>query len=168
MATIFSALTGATVTLHADEAAAVRHCARFLQDEMGPSHRVGADNWEEMLSILNAQRRLRDDESLEVAVASHAHPGAEGPAHPDDWAPTPFQIEALLAYGGRGEFAHIAEPMSKTAFDEELAGCGDTLLRAIVAEMDDDCESRAEAVNRLSAMIEDITLVRDDLFKKEA
>lgn len=168
MATIFSALTGATVTLHAERENAARACARFLQEELGPSHRVGADNWEEMLSALNAQRVLRDDAPLTVAVAEHQAPAPRPPARPDGWKPTDLQIEAILAYGGQGEFAHLAEPMSKEAFEQELADCGDTLLRAIVLELGDDCDDREEAVNRLTVMMEDVDDVRDALFKKEA
>ncbi len=73
------------------------------------------------------------------------------------------QIICATTYGD-GDFAHVVELAQTSArqFEKELAGCGDSLFRFLMRELDprEDCSNSEEAVSRLDRAIMDIMKVK--------
>src|SRR4051794_26840424 len=81
-----------------------------------------------------------------------------------------FQKSVLKTYAG-GDFAHYIEIDEQGKFRDdhefrdELAVCGDTLLRFLMVELSEEegCDSIDEACNRTRSAIEDLTGALDSL-----
>ena len=77
---------------------------------------------------------------------------------------TPWQRRALQAYD-LGEFRYLAEAKSAKSLHDGLRGCGDSLLRFIVAELShrEDCTSFQEAVRRMTTARNQLNELIEDL-----
>ncbi|AOG03372.1 hypothetical protein [Bosea sp. RAC05] len=73
------------------------------------------------------------------------------------------QITCAITYA-EGDFAHLVElaQTSGRLYEKELAGCGDSLFRFLMRELDprEDCSNSEEAVSRLDRAIMDIMKVK--------
>lgn len=81
---------------------------------------------------------------------------------------TAFQITVLETYD-HGDFAYLAKLPSQE-FDEELARCGDTLLKFILIELShkEDCLTISDAIRRLATASDDIATAIGKLYELPA
>ena len=76
---------------------------------------------------------------------------------------TPAQIACARTFAN-GDFAHLVElaQSSEREYQRELDGCGDSLFRFLMRELDprEDCDTGEEAINRLDNAARDILEVK--------
>jgi len=78
------------------------------------------------------------------------------------------QIAVLEAYAD-GHFAHFVEIDSEDAFNQQLASCGDGLIRFLLVELStkEDCDSLATAYQRIQTAIANLQAVASLVEQKE-
>jgi hypothetical protein len=77
------------------------------------------------------------------------------------------QAAVLRSYEG-GEFAHLLDASTASAFQEGLGGCGDGLLRFLMVELaeSEGVDSVEEGLRRVNMAVDQLRAIADTLASK--